>query len=101
MVRNQIRQQQFSEINDQIRQRQEELNRLYEEVIADELGMLIKKLREEFDKLDRSQVHDMLNMIEFELQNIENQMDRALELFRQLEFEKLLQQSIDLPGKAK
>ncbi len=101
MVRNQIRQQQFSEINDQIRQRQEELNRLYEEVIADELGMLIKKLREEFDKLDRSQVHDMLNMIEFELQNIENQMDRALELFRQLELEKLLQQSIDLLGKAK
>ena len=74
---------------------------MYEEVIADELGMLIKKLREEFDKLDRSQVHDMLNMIEFELQNIENQMDRALELFRQLELEKLLQQSIDLLGKAK
>lgn len=101
MMQNQIQQGQFSEMNEQIRQKQEQLNKLYEEVVTDELRTLIEKLREELSKLDRSQVNEMLNQLGFELRNFENHLDRALELFRQLELEKLLQQSIDLLGQAR
>jgi len=99
--RNELRQEQFSEMNERIREKQDELSRLYEEVVSDELRELMEKIREEIDKLDKNQVYDMLNQMEFEMRNLENQMDRALEFFKQLEIERLLQQSVDLLEKAK
>jgi len=98
---NEQRDQQFMEQNQRIQEKQEELNRLYEEVVSDELRELMEKIREELDKLDREQVYDMLNQMEFEMGQLENQMDRALEFFKQLEVERLLQQSMDLLDQAK
>ncbi|MBW6497836.1 MAG: hypothetical protein K0B09_05585 [Bacteroidales bacterium] len=99
--RNELRDEQFMEQNERIREKQEELNRLYEEVVSDELRELMEKIREELDKMDREQVYDMLNQMEFEMGQLENQMDRALEFFKQLELERLLQQSMDMLDQAK
>ncbi len=99
--KNEQRDEQFMEQNQRIQEKQEELNRLYEEVVSDELRELMEKIREELDKLDREQVYDMLNQMEFEMGQLENQMDRALEFFKQLEVERLLQQSIDMLEEAK
>jgi hypothetical protein len=99
--RNEMRDEQFSEQNERIMEKQEELNRLFEEVVSDELRELMEKIRQELDKLDREQVYEMLNKMEFELGQFENQMDRALEFFKQLELERLLQQSLDMLDQAK
>lgn len=92
--RNEVRDEQFMETSDRIREKQEELNRLYEEVVSDELKELMEKIRQELDSLNREQVYQMLDQMEFELGQLENQMDRALEFFKQLELERLLDRSL-------
>lgn len=86
---------QFNETNERIKEKQEELQRIFEEVLSDDLKELFDKIREELDKLDKEQLYDMLGRMEFEFQDMETQMDRALELFKQLEMERMLQESID------
>jgi hypothetical protein len=93
---NETRSDQFKETQDRIREKQEELQQIFEEVLSDELKELFDKIREELENLDRNQVYDMLSKMEFELKDLENQMDRALELFKQLEMERMLQESIDM-----
>jgi hypothetical protein len=91
-----LRDEQFRDVNERIREKQEELQRIFDEVMSDEMKELFDKIREELDKLDRNQVYDMLEQMAFEMSELETQMDRALELFRQLEMEKLLQESISM-----
>ncbi|MEE4177216.1 MAG: hypothetical protein V2I46_06870 [Bacteroides sp.] len=93
--RNELRDEQFMETSERIKEKQEELDRLYEEVVSDELKELMEKIRQELDSLNREQVYQMLEEMEFEMSQLENQMDRALEFFKQLELERLLQQSLD------
>ena len=93
--RNQLRDEQFLETSERIREKQEQLDQLYEEVLPDELRDLMEKIRQELDSLNREQVYQMLDQMEFEMSQLENQMDRALEFFKQLEMEKLLQESVE------
>jgi hypothetical protein len=96
-----VRDEQFQDVNERLKQKQEELQRLFDEVLSDELKELFDKIREELEQLNRDQVYEMLDQMEFEFRDLEMQMDRALELFRQLEMERLLQQSLDLLDQAR
>ena len=93
-----IRQEQFKETNERIKQKQEELEKLFEEVLSDELKDLFNQIRDELDKLDRDSMYEMLEKMDFEFRDLELRMDRALELFRQLELERILQDGIDQLG---
>ncbi len=91
-----VQSEQFKETNERIKEKQEELQRIFDDILSEELKELFEKIREQLDELDRNQIYDMLSRMEFEFQDLESQMDRALELFKQLEMEKMLQESIDL-----
>lgn len=93
---NEVRDEQFNEVNERLRDKQEELQRLFEEVLSDDLRELFDKIRQELENLNREQVYDMLDQMDFQFRDMEMQMDRVLELFRQLELERMMQQSIDM-----
>ncbi|MDR4988753.1 MAG: DUF4175 family protein [Bacteroidales bacterium] len=86
---------QFMDKPEALREKQEELQRLFDEVLSDELKELFEKIREELDNLSRDAVYEMLDQMEFEFRDLELQMDRTLEMFRQFAMERLLQESID------
>lgn len=88
------REQQFRPQDENILKKQEELERLFEEVLSDELKELYQQIQEELEKMNRENLFDMLNQLEFEMQDLENRLDRALELFRQLQVERMLSESI-------
>jgi hypothetical protein len=90
-----VRAEQFSETDERLREKQEELQRIFDEVLPEEMKELFDKIREELEMLDRNQMYDMLQRMEFEFRDLETRMDRALELFRQLEMERMLQQSME------
>ena len=86
---------QFMESNERIKEKQEELQKLFDEVLSDELKELFDKIREELDNLSRDDVYEMLDQMDFEFRDLEHQMDRALEMFRQFAMERLLEESIN------
>jgi putative component of toxin-antitoxin plasmid stabilization module len=98
---NEVLSEQFRETHERIQEKQEELQKIFDEVLSDEMKELFDKIREELDLLDRNQVYDLLQQMDFEFRDLETQMDRALELFRQLEMERMLQESIDMLEKVR
>jgi hypothetical protein len=90
-----IKDQQFRKQDDQIIKKQEELQRLFEEVLTDEMKELYQKIQEELEKLNREEIFQMLDKFQFEMSDLENRLDRALELFKQLQVERMLSESID------
>ncbi len=89
------RSEQFMESSDRIKKKQEELQKLFDEILSDELRDLFDQIRDELDKLDRDKVYEMLDRMDFEFQDLEMQLDRALEMYRQFAMERMLQESID------
>ncbi len=89
------RTEQFKESSERMKEKQEELQKLFDDVLTDELKELFDKIREELDNLSRDDVYEMLEQMEFEMQDLELQMDRALEMFRQFAMERLLEESIN------
>lgn len=90
-----IRDQQFRKQDDNILKKQEELQKLFEEVLTDEMKELYQKIQEELEKLNREEVFQMLDQFQFEMSDLENRLDRALELFKQLQVERMLSESIE------
>lgn len=86
---------QFLDTNEKIREKQQELQKLFDEVLSDELKDLFDRISQELDRMNRDQVYEMLDQMEFEFRDLEMQLDRALEMFRQFAMERLLQESMD------
>ncbi|HRQ28629.1 MAG TPA: DUF4175 domain-containing protein [Saprospiraceae bacterium] len=88
-------QEQFRQEQETIEQKQEQLQKMFDEVLSDENKDLMQKIQELMQELQKE---DMLKMMEdFEMDNetLEKQMERLLELFKQLELEKNIMDQVD------
>ncbi len=89
------RENQFNKPDEELLKKQEELNKLFNELMTDEMKEMFKKLQDMLDKLDKNKVAEMLDKMKLSNKDLEKQLDRNLELFKQLEFEKKLTESIN------
>ena len=86
---------QFNKENEDLLKKQEELNKLFNELMTDEMKEMFKKIQEMLDKLNKNEVAEILDKMKLSNKDIEKQLDRNLELFKQLEFEKKLTETIE------
>jgi flagellar biosynthesis GTPase FlhF len=89
------RENQFNKPDEELLKKQEELNKLFNDLMTDEMKEMFKKLQDMLDKVDKNKVADMLDKMKLSNKDLEKQLDRNLELFKQLEFEKKLTESIN------
>ena len=85
----------FSEQDEKLREKSEQIQKLMDELLDDET----RKLFEELEKLmkensDISQVQNMLDKMDKKEINLEKELERTLELFKQLQFDYKLDQAI-------
>ena len=92
---NQLKEQQFKQQNEEILKKQNELNKLFEEIMNDEMKELFKELEKMLEKLDKNKVGEMLEKMKLNSEDIEKELDRNLELLKQFEFEKKLENTIN------
>jgi hypothetical protein len=85
----------FDEVDESIMQKHEELQKLMEELLSDEMKALMEEIQKLLDELDKDKISEMLQDMKMSNQDLEDQLDRTLELFKQLEFEQKLQETID------
>ncbi len=85
----------FQEIPESILEKQELLQELFDELIDDETKALMEEIQQSLDNIDQKKFDDMLKKIEMNNADMEESLDRNLELFRQLEFDKGLNDVID------
>lgn len=85
----------FKEIDEDLLRKQEELKKLMDELMTDEMKAMMEEIQKLLDDLDKDKVSDMLEKMEISSKDLEDELDRSLELFKQLEFEQKLQETID------
>jgi ElaB/YqjD/DUF883 family membrane-anchored ribosome-binding protein len=60
-----------------------------------EMKKLFDELNKLMDKLDKNQVQEKLEQLKLSNKDMEKELDRTLEAFKQMEVEQKLQQAID------
>ncbi len=87
-------QQEFSEMDEELLKKQEQLQKLMEEVMSEEMKKLMRQLEELMQELEKEQALEMMEDFEFNDEEMEKELDRMLELFKQLEVEQEMKEAI-------
>ncbi len=85
----------FREHNERIIEKQKQLQELFEKVMDEETMKLMEELERLMEELDKDNINKMMEKMKLSNEDIERELDRNLELFKQLEFEKQLEENID------
>ena len=88
-------QEEFKKENESILEKQEKIQKMFEESLSQEQKDLLEKIQEMMEDLQKDDMLDKMDEMNMDQEKVEKQMDRLLELFKQLEVEKELQESID------
>ncbi len=92
---NRKNQEEFSETDEEILEKQEKLQNLMEEVMSEEMRELMKQIEELLQELGKDEALEMMEDMELSDEQLEKELDRMLELFKQLELEQEMQQAIE------
>jgi hypothetical protein len=92
---NNSKNEEFRKSDDKLKEKQEQLEKLLEDLLSDEMKDKLKELEKMMDQLDKDKLKDKLDDMKMDNKDIEKELDRSLELFKQLEFEEKLNATID------
>ena len=92
---NNQQQQEFTPPDESLLEKQKQLEQLFENIMTPEMKKLFDELNKLLDKLDKNQVEEKLEELKLYNKDMEKELDRTLEAFKQMEVEQKLQQAID------
>lgn len=92
---NNQQQQEFTPLDESILEKQKQLEELFENIMTPEMKKLFDELNKMLDKMDKNQIQQKLEEMKLTNKDLEKELDRTLENFKQLEVEQKMQQSID------
>lgn len=88
-------QEEFTEADEQILEKQEKLQKLFEEVMSEEMQELMQQIEELLQQLEKDDALEMMENFEYNDEELEKDLDRMLEMFKQLELEQEMKDAID------
>jgi hypothetical protein len=86
---------QYNKSDSSLIDKQNQLNELFNQIMDDEMKKMVEELKTLLDKIDKNQVTQMLEKMKMSNKDIEKQLDRSLEMFKQIEFDKALTETIE------
>ncbi len=84
---NKKNQEEFKEVDEDLLEKQEKIEELMEELLTDEMKEMMEKLREMMEEMEMDQMFENMEDMEFSNEDLEEKLDRMLELFKKMEFE--------------
>ena len=82
-------------IKDELAEKQKQIDELFNNVLDDKTKSLLQKLQQMMDEGNKDQAQNELSKMQMDNKSLKNELDRILELYKQLEFEQNLQNNID------
>ncbi len=83
----QQQQQEYRQIDERLQEKQQQVQELFENVLSEEMKELYRKVQEMLDKLDKEKLQEQMEDMKMSQEDIEKELDRTLELFKQMEVE--------------
>ncbi len=88
-------QEEMEQPNEEIKQEQEQLEKLMEETMDDEMKELMQKIEELLQEMKKDEALEKMEEMKNQQEQKEKDMDRLLELYKQLEFEYEVQKTVE------
>lgn len=88
-------QQEFSEKEEQIQKKQEQIQKMFEESLSEEMQELMKQIEELMQEMEKENALEMMEDMEMNDEELEMELDRMLEMFKQLELENEMQKTME------
>lgn len=89
--KNKEEKQEFMENSEELSEKQEKLQELLNELMDDELKELFEELKELMDDMNKDDILEQLDEMEYKAEDLEKEMDRTLELFKNMELDQKLE----------
>jgi hypothetical protein len=100
-LQNNQQNEEFKKSNEKILEKQQALEKLFEQILSDEMKEKLKELEKLMENLDKNKMKDMIDQMKLDNKDVEKELDRSLELFKQLEFDQKLNATIEKLDKLK
>ena len=88
-------QEKLSEQQEEMLKKQEKLKEAFEEVVNEEMKELMEEIQKLMEELQKDNAVEKMDDMKMSQEEMEKEMDRLLELYKQLELEKNIQDAID------
>jgi len=82
-------------INEELKEKQKQIDELFNNVLDEKTKELLQKLQQLMEMNNKDLTRDQLSKMQLDNKSLKNELDRILELYKQLEFEQNLQNKID------
>lgn len=89
------KQQEYSEMNEKLLEKQQRLEELFDELMSDEMKEMFERMQELMEKLDKDEIQKELEQMQWDQKDMEKDLDRALEQFKQMEMEMKMEETIE------
>lgn len=85
----------MSQKNEDMIKKQEQLEQLMEQVMSDELRELMEELEKLMNELNMEEIQEQIEEMDMSTEDMEKELDRALEQFKQLEWEMKMEEAVE------
>ncbi len=85
----------FKDINESLMEKQKQLEDMFNKLMNDEMKKLYEELQKLMEQMNKEKVQEQMEKMEMSNEQLEKELDRSLELFRQLEMEQKMQDITD------
>ncbi|TCD03037.1 hypothetical protein [Pedobacter psychroterrae] len=93
--RNTFEKEENNVLKDELAEKQKQIDDLFNNVLDDKTKALLEQLQKLMDQQNKDQTQNELSKMQMDNKSLKNELDRILELYKQLEFEQNLQNNID------
>jgi hypothetical protein len=90
-----LQENQYKDLPPETIEKQKQLENLFNKVMTEDMKKMYEELQKMLENIDKDKVAEMLEKMKDDSKGLEKELDRNLELFKQLEVEQKLQQTIE------
>jgi hypothetical protein len=93
--KNSLQEKEYKSPKDELLKKQEEIQRLFESLMDEEMENMMEELKDMMEDIKKEDLQKALEEMQKSDEDIEKELDRTLELFKQMEVEQKLEKNID------
>lgn len=91
---NNAKENEYRRNSEDIMEKKQKLDELFEKLMSEEMKKLMRELEKLMSELNKEQVKEMVDKMKLDQKDLEKELDRTLELFKQLEVEQKIKEAI-------
>jgi hypothetical protein len=88
------KQEEYQKVSKEIAEKQEMLQKLFDEIMNDEMKDLFQEMEEMLNEMDQEKLKEQLDEIKMSEEEMGKELDRMLELFKKMEVEKAMEDAV-------